>query len=214
MPSPPELRERNQDIIESVKAGQSICAIADRYSLSRQRVHQIVQKESGGSGVVDVRGRTYGPVAAQLDKYHDDIVHAYVNELTPVSALAKRYGVSYTAVRNWLIARGIPTRTKGWLSAQRATVLQELIDSGMSIGQAAKKMGLSRPSAAQLIELGLVQSPYNRYGKKYVFDIADAARRHAEGEDYTSIGMSIGVPPASVRSRVVYYNKTKGVDRA
>jgi len=213
MGRPRTTQERNQEIVELIKAGWSTTAVAAHYGVSRQRVHQIVQALSDGSGVVDVRGYTFGPTLSRLDRYRDDNIYAYVNETQSVSAIAKRFGVSHTGVRNWLIARGVPTRPKGWLTAQRATKLQELIDSGLSIGKAAKKIGISRPSAAQLIERGLVDSPYARYGKKYHFDIPDAVRRHAQGETYADIGRSLGIPAATVRSRVVYHsNKEETVD--
>ena len=39
-----EVTERNEKIVESHKAGTSLSAIARRYGLSRQRVHQIVKE--------------------------------------------------------------------------------------------------------------------------------------------------------------------------
>lgn len=202
-------RERDLDIVLRIRSGDSIGEVADAYNLSRQRIHQIVRRASGGDGIVAVRGVRASTKTPIFEQNRDSIAEWCASGET-MAVMAQRLGVATPTLRRWLDREGIERLPRGWRGKARAEQLQELIDSGLSITDAAKQVGISRGSASNYVGRGLVQSPYHRYGQKHFFDVADVIRRHEQGETLVSIAKELDMRYPSLLARIRNHRKRMG----
>lgn len=202
-------RKRDLDIVLRIRSGDSIGEVADAYNVSRQRIHQIVRSVSGGDGIVAVRGVRAATKTPIFEQNRDSIVE-WCASGEPLTVMAQRLGVATPTLRRWLDQEGIERLPRGWRGKARAERLQELIDSGLSITDAAKQIGISRGSASEYVGRGLVQSPYHQYGQKHFFDVEDVIRRHEQGETLVSIAKELDMKYPSLLARVRNHRKRMG----
>jgi len=131
---------RNQEIYNEYFSGQTLQVVADKYSLTRQRVQQIVKK------IGPSRPRIVN--AGRLRKFDYKAIAQYVERNdTTIHATATHFGCSISTVMNALYSEGVsPTKKKRFTPS----VVQDIVSRYLA-GEKLRLIGESYGTSAQYI---------------------------------------------------------------
>ena len=144
------ITRRDQEIIEEVRAGASMGAVACRYGISHQRVAQICQREGVRPRLPP--GCNIAPEdRAALRERDLAIVERVAAGAAPI-AVALEFGLSPTSIYNICRRAGVklPPRPRNKVMAQRDQQIVEQARAGSSTLALARAFGISQTIASRI----------------------------------------------------------------
>lgn len=143
---------------------QLVAACKEMQGLSRQECYKIGEKTGIAKHIVEALRQALGYTEnskRMTDQERESIAEEYENEDISIYQLAKRHGVTYTAVRSILMNRKIMIRNPNrWTKRQLATLIHEY-NRGLTAREISAAMGKSRKGIlnklAQLKKEGIIK---------------------------------------------------------
>jgi predicted DNA-binding protein YlxM (UPF0122 family) len=102
--------ERNKELIEKYQNGLSLREVGEIYNLSKQRVHQILERHG-----IETRNHTETERIKRLQEEKRipkrTLQNLYLKQKFSINQIAKQFSISHGCVKAQLVARDIPKRS-------------------------------------------------------------------------------------------------------
>jgi len=145
------LYDKKDDIIRDYQNGMSLYAIAKKYNASYCTVKRVIKKFSN-----EIKKTKQVGVRSSLWDKKNDVIKDYLSGETLYS-VAKKYGVSHMAIKNFLVKNKVKLRMRG--RRQKITkeevlkYLDDLKSRKIFIYQLANRLGVSEVTLRRILKL-------------------------------------------------------------